>query len=1312
MSGILDRWDMNPRTSKVQIVNSFLFLQGSGLNHHQKKAVGQQLQDLQVKRIILKDGLWLGVDKEAHWGTNSLVLLKKILSRHYDPHYSLPITENSLCFIWGPDPQQQQTTRSWDLCHLLERIPVFAQGKKHVFLQLIRLEQFHVVIIELEEGDIPEEIQSSLEEILYPGGSDIMIQYPVAYFLHNEPHIKKSREPHHIQLHSKIKWDPLEVTISGFPASPGLKSQFMALAPRAMGSLARSIKYGKVAYTDVFDYWVPYMRSYTRVLSDPGRKVCKGLFYTSGTISNYSTQMSLFANNPNQWFAQKILGSQMGIIIIDEFPHKPHPDTDTINLIDSYIRSHIGTGYPITQGFLQTWPGKYQDQLPAHCSYTGLICAAENVPSHWTLGDEPENDMVYIYQFGHWRPESYLKPRPLSRYDSGVDHGCLSRAISFFLQNIGHDKVRAISALSCLETVYGKLTSIMSKRPGLRLSANALPEEIKNGLLPLTDATWIRNHKFLTTNFLNSINPVTYLALSTPITTRMNALIKATIEACNCPIKLIGAQTMDSSLFLVDDLPPRPTGNLYLIKRQRRHFPLGKNRESGFVEPILPLIREPTPGIMSDVLLRVLEHPSVGSKEHIILFMNRVSNGRIARQQMVGPCMLPVADYAATISQWPLHEDETNHTWGTAEKLSKLPRQYYEHPVSGITTALGIETAFTGETSDTILVNAIIESLFNILMADFYDWEKIILKASITWPDTKQSFNELRSLLDSSHSFCLSLGVSFSVDSCKSATLSEETGHGSQKTVVVTSSVPSPDVSKGLTPEIQSTQSLLIHVSLPPSWPCRHQICQQILNISPGLGHSAYPITSLPVYRILQAITQLKRDNLILSGHDVGEGGVWAALTEMALCGNRGLKIKIPPREEPLEYLIRETPGIVIEVLSKDIYVCNQILQTHKTLFWTIGTTECSDQIIPSIQIDHQDRELMSFPLQELHAAWTHYCRVQMLAMVPFDSTIIKMNQEFEVRLPPVSYMIPLGPYKYHTVKVYILPGTPEPESLMAALCEAGFNPILVNLGSKKTVKSRPLKTVTEDTTTVLGFCLVGSNFMDPEYGNEGLLAWMRSKTDLMKELRILLGCTNIFSIAIGSVACQIMSELKCYGYHRLTNTHITCKPNLSRRFETRWLPIYIPRNTKAIALQSLKNCIIPCWVQGTHLGFDHVSKSYLNLLGQYGQIASRFHGPSLTGGAARTYPFNPTGDVVNMGDQPTISGICSADGRHLGLLHDPTLCNYLWQWPYIPRSNIQLQVSPWKKIFIDLHIWANKVSIQPPRRKYDVLQYVPLHDI
>jgi phosphoribosylformylglycinamidine synthase len=51
---------------------------------------------------------------------------------------------------------------------------------------------------------------------------------------------------------------------------------------------------------------------------------------------------------------------------------------------------------------------------------------------------------------------------------------------------------------------------------------------------------------------------------------------------------------------------------------------------------------------LHDVLLRILRHPSVGSKSFLITIGDRSVGGLVVRDQMVGPWQVPVADCAVT----------------------------------------------------------------------------------------------------------------------------------------------------------------------------------------------------------------------------------------------------------------------------------------------------------------------------------------------------------------------------------------------------------------------------------------------------------------------------------------------------------------------------------------------------------------------------------------------------------------------------------------------------------------------------------------
>lgn len=59
-------------------------------------------------------------------------------------------------------------------------------------------------------------------------------------------------------------------------------------------------------------------------------------------------------------------------------------------------------------------------------------------------------------------------------------------------------------------------------------------------------------------------------------------------------------------------------------------------------------------------------------------------------------------------------------------------------------------------------------------------------------------------------------------------------------------------------------------------------------------------------------------------------------------------------------------------------------------------------------------------------------------------------------------------------------------------------------------------------------------------------------------------------------------------------------------------------------------------------------------------------------------------------------AGLCSPDGRHLGMMPHPERCVKFWQWPYIPAkwnkviSEVRNDVlSPWFQIFVNAYKWC-----------------------
>ena len=65
-------------------------------------------------------------------------------------------------------------------------------------------------------------------------------------------------------------------------------------------------------------------------------------------------------------------------------------------------------------------------------------------------------------------------------------------------------------------------------------------------------------------------------------------------------------------------------------------------------------------------------------------------------------------------------------------------------------------------------------------------------------------------------------------------------------------------------------------------------------------------------------------------------------------------------------------------------------------------------------------------------------------------------------------------------------------------------------------------------------------------------------------------------------------------------------------------------------------------------------------------------------------YPFNPNGSPQG------IAGLCSPDGRFLGLMPHPERLFQLWQWPWMSEEwKRQLHASPWMQVFQNAADWC-----------------------
>ncbi|MFB9865959.1 phosphoribosylformylglycinamidine synthase [Vreelandella sulfidaeris] len=312
---------------------------------------------------------------------------------------------------------------------------------------------------------------------------------------------------------------------------------------------------------------------------------------------------------------------------------------------------------------------------------------------------------------------------------------------------------------------------------------------------------------------------------------------------------------------------------------------------------------------LREALDRVLRLPTVASKNFLITIGDRSITGLVARDQMVGPWQVPVADVAVTTASFDTHA-------GEAMAMGERP------PVALINPAASARLA-------------VAEAITNLAAAPIAKLGDI--KLSANWMSAADHPGENQALYDAVHAvgmeMCPALGIAIPVgkDSMSMRTSwqdensdneSEEKSVTSPLSLVVTGFAPVTNALATLTPQINLDQdeSDLILIDLGGGQnrlggSALAQVYGQVGNDCPDVDDPE------DIKAFFEVIQGLNRDGKLLAYHDRSDGGLIVTLLEMAFAGHAGLEIKldwmIDEPVEALNALFSEELGAVIQVNRK-----------------------------------------------------------------------------------------------------------------------------------------------------------------------------------------------------------------------------------------------------------------------------------------------------------------------------------------------------------------------------------------------------------
>jgi phosphoribosylformylglycinamidine synthase len=671
--------------------------------------------------------------------------------------------------------------------------------------------------------------------------------------------------------------------------------------------------------------------------------------------------------------------------------------------------------------------------------------------------------------------------------------------------------------------------------------------------------------------------------------------------------------------------------------------------------------------------LRVLAHPSVAAKSFLITIGDRSVGGLTARDQMVGPWQMPVADCAITLSGF---DGFTGEAMSVGERT----------PLALLDAAASARMA-VGE-AITNLIAAPVESLNRI-------------KLSANWMAAAGHAGEDARLFDAVKAVGMELcpelefGIPVGKDSLSMQAQWSSDG-AAQKSVspvslVVSAFAPVVDVRGQLTPLLRrdvESELWLLGLGggrqrmggsvLAQCHPEATSLSKASGAALPAFGGEAPDLDDPQRLRALfELIRDAREDGLLLAYHDRSDGGVFVALCEMAFASHLGLDIRLDGwgdgrTGDPLRVLFNEELGAVVQVPTEERAAFADLVARH-------GLIECAQRIAvpttaPMVRIADGDEELAQWRWDELFDAWwsvTH--AMQKLRDNPdcadseresarrFDAPGLQPVLAFDAAEDVAAPFVSTGARP----KVAILreQGVNSQIETAYAFDRAGFDAFDVHMSD--------LIAGRFNLKDFHGFAACGGfSYGDVLGAGRGWATSILERPALRDMFAAFFARDSSFSLGICN-GCQMMAQLRDIipGAEHWP----TFQRNASEQYEARLALLEIGESP-SVFLRGMAGSRIPVAVahgEGRAVFADVIDQGAVDVAARYVE----------GGRIADSYPANPNGSPDG------IAGVASRDGRATLLMPHPerTLrsANFSWapaDWP---------EESPWQRMFRNARVWA-----------------------
>ena len=695
-----------------------------------------------------------------------------------------------------------------------------------------------------------------------------------------------------------------------------------------------------------------------------------------------------------------------------------------------------------------------------------------------------------------------------------------------------------------------------------------------------------------------------------------------------------------------------------------------------------------SPMALRKVLRAVLGTVSVGSKAFLTNKVDRSITGLVAAQPCVGPLHLPVGDVGVmALSFWGKE--------GVSSALGECP---------------GIGLAGTKESISAMVRMAVGEVLTNLVSAPLTRWADIKLQANWMWPGREgEAAGQLYEGVEALRRVLLDLGLALDggKDSLSMATDCEDGVRvPCPATVVVTAYAPCADISRVLTPDVKvpsagrGEEGILLLLKLSGKVTATESLggsaWAQIVGVDEEKKTPDMLDPSL-MRRAFETVQKLADEGLIQACHDVSSGGLVTTVLEMALSGDAGARLTLPPHTSSTQSsvsteaaLFAEELGLVLELKPQDVAKVRDALQSQQVPHFVIGASTPQREMV-IVAADGQ--EVLREDMDVLRAEWqaTSFQLEKLQAnpaCIEAEEALLPRQRRPEwVFSPPRATTTPAPPASTlpkPRVGVLREQGSNGDREMAAALHSAGFE--VWDLTVYDLLQGQV------DLQSFHGLAFVGGfSYGDALGSARGWRSVLAGNPRAEAQLRRFFARPETWSLGLCN-GCQLLVALGIVpGLDIGTDgsspaasdgTAAWLGENESGRFESRFVTVQVGPSP-AVLLQGLEGTVVGVWSAHGEGKAQFENDAVLTHVLRQDLAPVRYVDPCGQGGAregTEEYPFNPNGSPKG------VAALCSPDGRHLAMMPHPERSWLRWQMPWMPPAGGEAEggevYTPWFRLF------------------------------